>query len=715
MRAITGWRFLIVIVLPLTLALLSAIGLIYDLLSNVENSGNLAENARNRNAISEAFAADAQELGRLTAENAFWDEAWQKTTGAVDSRWFHTTWGRTISIGNSYDVAAIIDRETGELLIHNSRADSAAQSAKDLIGINPEDLRRAFLNRGGAKTLAGQSQTQAGPATVAISIIADPANPAIEGRRLLAFVRLITPGYLSALEKRLQVNNLKLETSGGTAGLGLPDAIGAKRLHAIWSDKPIGGMVVHYAWSKVSPVMGFLILVMCGIVLVCWRLLQQLMLSENMAKRDAMQDHLTKLANRNALVDTMKHMSTEDKAGACLAFVDLDGFKEVNDSYGHEYGDRLICMVAAGISRLAQGARLVARMGGDEFVVLFQCDDAVGRARQFSDRLIKMLSQPFDMDGRLALVGASVGLAKGSRQIDDTELMRQADVAMYRAKADGKNRHCLFEEALDNERRETLSIAAELKQILRDDRLDILFQPVVSAKSGLITGVEALARWPASSPRKVTADRFVTVAESSGLIDELGEAILAKACGAARAWPTLRLAVNISAVQLNNPRFVERALAILANHSIAPNRIEFEITETSLIHDAERAKQVFKALQGVGIKVALDDFGTGFSSIGYLRRFNFDRIKIDKSIVSKVLTSPEELAIVQGVLLVARGLSAEVTAEGVEREDEVKVLHLAGCSELQGYHFHHPMQASDVSVLVSQGKAAPSNRVRIVA
>jgi diguanylate cyclase (GGDEF)-like protein len=717
MRAITGWRFLFVIVLPLTLAISSAVMLIYDLLSNVENSGNWAENSRNRVVINEAFMADARELARLAADNARWSDAFQRTSGSIDQDWFHQTWGRTISVGTSYHLAAVIDGSSGKVLIHNSYDSPEAATAEALLGFDYQSWQQTLPRAAAELPISGFALTAKGPAAVAAARIVDPANHMIGNGRILVLAKLLTQSHLTMLEKRLFVSEIRISPfhSESPGGLQLSNPAQINTLAVNWSNKPIGGMVADFAWKKASPVMGFLILVMSGIVYVCWRLVQQVMKREEQATHDSLHDHLTGLANRSALVNTLKDMQRSNAGGYCVAFADLDGFKEINDSYGHEYGDRLICMVAAGISQLAQGARLVARMGGDEFVILYHGDRALVRAKQFSERLIKMLGQPFDMDGRLALVGASIGIAECNGTGGDTEVLRRADVAMYKAKSEGKNRACVFEESFDNERRETLSIAAELKQILQDDRLEVAFQPVVSAKSGEITGVEALARWPSSSARQVMAERFITVAESAGLIDDLGDAILAKACEAARAWPMLRLAVNISAVQLNNPRFVERALSTLAGHNIPPNRMEFEITETSLIHDSDRAKQVFKALQGVGIKIALDDFGTGFSSIGYLRRYNFDRIKIDKSIVSKVLSSPAELAVVQGVLLVARGLSAEVTAEGVERQEEAKVLHLAGCSELQGYYFHRPMEASEVSVLVAQGKAATPVRARIVA
>jgi diguanylate cyclase (GGDEF)-like protein len=718
MRAITGWRFLIAIVLPLALATLGAIGLTYDLLSYVEGSSNRAENVRNRVAISEALNSELQELGRLVGENANWEEAWQKTSGGVDTVWFQRSWGRTISVGASYDIAAVVRKSDGAVIVHNAQEGAKRLDIEDLTGTSIGKLHEGMgRNAPTNGPLVGFVFTAFGPAAVSVAPIVNPRTGNSSGERLLVFVRLIGERRLGLLEKQLLISKLTFHQPGERTAddIVLNDFLGNPGLRATWQNLAVGELVTSFAWRKAGMVLGFMIIVVSGIAFVCWRLVQQILLREEEASRESMLDHLTGLSNRHALMAALRSARERPETTFALAFADLDGFKEVNDSYGHEFGDRLICMVAAGIRQLAQGAQVVARMGGDEFVIMYSGIAAETLARQFSERLIKLLSQPVDLEGRLALVGASIGISVSAVDLSETEVLRRADVAMYRAKADGKNRVCRFVESFDSERHETIAIAAELKQIVKARNLEIVFQPFVCAKTGQMTGVEALARWPTTSFSNVQTERFVTVAESSGLIDELGEVILSKACAAAQAWPTLRLAVNISAVQLNNPRFVERALATLASFGIAPARMEFEITETSLIHDAERAQQVFKALQGVGIKVALDDFGTGFSSIGYLRRFNFDRIKIDKSIVNKVLTSPAELAIVQGVLLVAKGLSAEVTAEGVENEDEVKVLHLAGCTELQGFHFHTPLEAHEISDLIAKGRAAASARVKIVA
>lgn len=718
MRAITGWRFLIAIVLPLALASLGAVGLTYDLLSSVESSSNWAEKARNRIAISEALNSEARELGRLAAENSHWEEAWRRTSGTIDSVWFQRVWGRTISVGASYDIVAVVRARDGAVLAQNAPEGSKLISLESLTGATAGELRKGLSEAGTSSgVLTGFVYTGFGPAAVSVAQIINPRGGVAADGKLLVFIRMITERRLNLLEKQLLISKLTFQQPNMRAAddTVLKDLVGKSGLSVTWQNLAVGELLTSFAWKKAGVVLGFVILVMAGIAYVCWRLVQQILRREEEASRDAMHDHLTGLSNRQALIARMKSMSGERGGTYALAFADLDGFKGVNDSHGHEFGDRLICMVSAGIGQLAQGAEVVARMGGDEFAIMYKGENAEAQARKFSERLIKLLGQPFDMDGRLALVGASIGLSLGAPGLDETEVLRRADVAMYRAKAGGKNRVCSFDDSFDSERHEALAIAAELKEILRSGSIEVLFQPLVDARSGKVTGVEALARWPSGSARQVAAEKFVTVAEGAGLIDELGEMILSKACAAARAWPELRLAVNISAVQLNNPRFVERALSVLSSHGIAPSRMEFEITETSLIHDAERARQVFKALQSVGIRVALDDFGTGFSSIGYLRRFSFDRIKIDKSIVNKVLSSPGELAVVQGVLLVAKGLSAEVTAEGVENEDEVKVLHLAGCTELQGYHFHVPLEAREISGLLAKGRAAAPPRARIIA
>ena len=713
MRRITGWRFLVYIAVPLVLASLGAINLSYDLLLRVETGTNAAEYDRNTAVLTGAVTSLEADLTRLVAENATWPEAVANSVGTLNRSWFEHTWASKLSLGVSYDTVAVLDAASGAVLIGQS-TDKSEVVTRALLGEGGFASFKDMLDIGNARrgVVSGYLDTSNGPVVLAMA----PLNVSDGNGRILYMSRSLKSGWLKAVENRLLVENLAVSRtqSGNQPHLNLKSPDGQVAFALTWNNRLIGSMITESAWTKASAVLGFLVLVMTGIGYVCWTLVQQLVDDEARAQHKALHDLLTGLPNRHALMNSMQVLENKKQPYA-LAFADLDGFKEVNDSYGHELGDRLIFMIAKGIRELADTAVLCSRLGGDEFVLLFAGDQAGEQAKAFAANLIAMLKHPFDMEGRLASVGASIGIAESDIDVDASEMLRRSDIAMYKAKGNGKNCYCVFDKSFDLERMENLSIAAELKSILASRNLDIMFQPVVNARTGTITGVEALARWPSTSPRKVSADRFVGIAENSGLIDSLGELILEKACVAAADWPGIRLAVNISAIQLNNPAFVRNSLEMLQRHGIEPNRVEFEITETSLIHDTDRAKLVFKTLQQAGVKVALDDFGTGFSSIGYLRKFEFDRIKIDKSIVNKVLSSASELAIVQGTLLVARGLSADVTAEGIESAEEASVLRLAGCTEFQGYYYHKPMTASDVTETLRRLGSAPAPRSILVA
>jgi diguanylate cyclase (GGDEF)-like protein len=708
MRTITGWRFLVYIAVPLVLASLGAINLSYDLLRKVEISSDVVEHQRNRAVLTEAINGAEADILRIVSENAKWRETALHTSSDINADWLTRTYGSSLSMGSTYDTVAVFDVANGSLLYGYSGGQRLS-SAGDILGDTPfatySDMLKLDTARRGA--ISGFLKTNRGPVVMAMAPIHGIDSNVAGNGRVLMLSKVLESTWLDSVQRQLLVGGLDVVPGNGgrDSSLSLKSPDGQPLMSLVWRDRELGNIVTAASWSKAGIVLGFLILVMAGIAFVCWTLVRQLVDDEGKAQHNALHDHLTGLPNRLALTNDMGKLELDDKPYA-LAFADLDGFKEVNDSYGHEFGDRLIYMIAKGIRELAPSAALCTRLGGDEFVVLFAGEDAGDCAKTFSARLIAMLKHPFDLEGRIASVGASIGIAERKGEEDVMEMLRRADIAMYKAKGSGKNRYCVFDESFDAERNDNLSIASELKSILASRNLDIVFQPVVNARSGEVTGVEALARWPSTSSRYVTADKFIGIAETSGLIDLLGELILERACVYAVAWPKIRLAVNISAVQLNHPGFVRRSLDVLHKHGVEPNRVEFEITETSLIQDTERAKQVFKELQQVGIKVALDDFGTGFSSIGYLRTFQFDRIKIDKSIVGKVLSSAAELAVVQGTLLVARGLSAEVTAEGVESAEQASVLRLAGCTELQGYHYHKPMTASAVTAMLRKSPIA---------
>jgi diguanylate cyclase (GGDEF)-like protein len=715
MRSVTGFRFFLYIIMPLALAALAALTLSLNLLRYVESGNESFERSRNFSTLTEAVETMEMNLTRLAIDNARWEDAAVNTSGEPNSKWFDGSLASPMSLGFSYDVVAIIDAQSGAILLGRDRSSVLAANADVLGGRKISELKDLLdplnVRRG---VVSGFVNTSRGPLAYAMAPIAS-VNVAPKGNgRVIYFARKLDSAWVDSQRRSLLIEGLQLGQGAKPQdeGVSLKGPDGQVTLHLTWDSGSMAQAIINSSWMKISGGLGLLFAVLSGIGFVCWRLFQQLATDEGKAKHQATHDHLTSLPNRLALMGRMRELQ-QSKEFYALAFADLDGFKDVNDSYGHEFGDRVLLLVADAVRTFAPGADLCCRLGGDEFVVLYVGPDSMQHAKTYSEKLIDALKQPFDLDGRFASVGASIGIAECGGHHDVTEMLRRSDIAMYKAKANGKNRFCVFDSSFDHERNETLAIASELRTIIANRAIDIVFQPKVSARADEITGLEALARWPATSFRNVPSDKFVSIAETTGLIEQLGDLILEKSCEAASAWPNIRVAVNISAVQLNNPAFVRNALAMLEKHNIAPNRIEFEITESSLINDTERAKQMFKALQQSGIKVALDDFGTGFSSIGYLRTFQFDRIKIDKSIINKVLTSSSELAAVQGTLLVARGLAAEVTAEGVESTEQAKVLRLAGCSEFQGYMYHKPLSAADVTALLKKAKLAKIPRTEV--
>jgi predicted signal transduction protein with EAL and GGDEF domain len=344
---------------------------------------------------------------------------------------------------------------------------------------------------------------------------------------------------------------------------------------------------------------------------------------------------------------------------------------------------------------------LLARLGGDEFAIALQGENARIEGRKLCDALLDLFSEPFMIGDRVAAIGCSIGtsVSRGG-DLDGEELLRRADMAMYEAKENGRGRYMSYEPHMDTRREEKNQLEADLKYAIEHDEIKVVFQPVVNTLSRKIIGVEALARWNRAGFGPVSPDIFIAAAETSGLIDQLGLSVLGKACEAAVDWPALKLAVNISPVQFRNPAFAGHVLSILESNGIAPARVMLEMTEGYFIHHPERAATAIEKLKQIGVSIALDDFGSGFASIGYLRRFGFDRMKIDKSLVAALDTGGRSLEMLTATVALARALGIPVTAEGIETEDQAAILQLCGCDELQGYLFAKPLQPEQVSELL---------------
>ncbi|MEA2430645.1 MAG: hypothetical protein QOI19_1118 [Thermoleophilaceae bacterium] len=433
--------------------------------------------------------------------------------------------------------------------------------------------------------------------------------------------------------------------------------------------------------------------------------------AESRVRHQALHDPLTGLPNRSLLLDRLNHWSARaerDRQSAAILFVDLDNFKVINDALGHDQGDKLLCAVADRLQEELRPSDTIARVGGDEFVVFCEDIPSEHHALAMVDRLVHALDAPFDLGGQAQHATASVGIAFGDGSAQPEVLIRNADAAMYRAKERGRARYELFDDAMRRRSISWLETESELRRALDKGELHNVYQPIVSPRSGEIVGFEALVRWQHPDRGVVSPVDFIPVAEQSGLIVPLGNAVLERACVEAARWNAergerepLRMAVNFSPRQLSHPRAVETVVETLERTGLAPDLLCVEITESALVEDAASTLSTLNQLKEIGVRLALDDFGTGYSSLTYVRRFPIDTLKIDRSFIDGIVGSTEDEAIVTAVLSMGRALGVHVVAEGVETEEQAARLRTLGCKLAQGYLFSRPVAPDAVRALLA--------------
>lgn len=408
-------------------------------------------------------------------------------------------------------------------------------------------------------------------------------------------------------------------------------------------------------------------------------------------------DALTGLPNRHALHLDYARICRKEQELA-VALLDLDGFMLVNDHYGHAVGDRTLRVSADIISEICQGEARVYRLGGDEFAVFKSGPVAATLLEGLCRRIVERLAKPVRVEERRLTLGASIGLARttAAQQLGSPELLRQADVAMYASKRGGKARCTWFSHQFDASREQTREMDEELRSALANGEFTLHYQPLIDCDSSKIVAVEALIRWPRPDGTFTAPDTFIPVAEESGLINPIGLLVLRRACLDALDWNGITLSVNLSAAQLRNPEFPIQLGQILEETGFAPERLELEITETCLVHDPVVAERSLSVIRNFGVSIVLDDFGTGYASIGFLRRFRFEKLKIDRSLVSQAGQDDGSRAMMLSSITVARAMKMAVTAEGVETEEQAQMVRAAGCDQIQGWLYFKAMPASEI-------------------
>ncbi|MGA9749706.1 MAG: EAL domain-containing protein [Nocardioides sp.] len=435
---------------------------------------------------------------------------------------------------------------------------------------------------------------------------------------------------------------------------------------------------------------------------------------ESELRRQAHTDPLTALPNRARLMERLTETlerSAGQRRGTTVAvlLIDVDDFKTVNDSLGHVVGDLLLTNLAARLSGCLRSQDMAARLGGDEFVVLLDGIKDPDHAVALAERVVKALAEPIDVDGRCLSVRTSIGIALAGAGTLAGELVRNADLAMYAAKASGGGGHQLYAAGMHTEAMARLDLSAALSAAIEGDELEVHYQPVINLESGQITGFEALTRWHHPQRGPISPEEFITLAEENGLIDGLGRWVLAHACAEAAGWsrtcaakaPTV--SVNLSARQLSNPRLVEEIREILAATGLRSDLLYLEITETALVHPYVDVIAVLRDIMALGVRLSLDDFGTGYSSLGRLGLYPFQVLKVDQSFVGRIGEDSGGLAVVEAVLRLADAFDLDVVAEGIETEEQLQALLALGCRGGQGYLFSRPVPAAEARALLGQG------------
>ena len=411
-------------------------------------------------------------------------------------------------------------------------------------------------------------------------------------------------------------------------------------------------------------------------------------------------DALTDLPNRVLFREQMQRELRKAHKGGKFALlcIDIDEFKGINDSLGHHVGDELLKNVAVRIKSCIKSNDLIARLGGDEFAVIQTAISGLTDVEEFVKRLYHAIRQPYHCLGHLLSSDASIGIAMAPQDGTDLDqLIKNADLAMYAAKAGGRRLHRFFEPTMDACAKARLNMEQDLRHALMHGGFELHYQPVVNLRHGEVSGCEALLRWHHPDRGMISPAEFIPVAEDTGLINELGDWVLQTACAEAARWPGhVRIAVNVSPVQLKSRTLALRIASALAASGLEPTRLEIEITEAVLIRDDEAALAILHQLRNIGVRIALDDFGTGYSSLSYLKRFPFDKIKIDRSFVGDIMEVTGSSSIVQAVVSIATSLNMTTTAEGVEREGQRELLRALGCTEMQGYLFSAARPGAEV-------------------
>jgi diguanylate cyclase (GGDEF)-like protein len=730
---VAGFRrhFLKQVVLPLCFVVLGLVAITVLGLYWATKTSNQVSAERQASVTTFALLNSAQQIAHEQQSIADWPQLLQQLSRSpLDQEWLDAEVGSWLSQVFDHDLVFILDPENREIYGHAKGGDVIRLNSvlDDLMPLLDSARASISAREEGSAILGGSPLVKRRPGidyqAYTTEVLDRPAAASVMSLRssgnsskpfLLVSVRFLDGDYLRIVSAWGLLDGLRFSdaqvAAPGETMVTLSDERGKSIGNFFWKPELPGDRVLRIL-GPAAAVLILLVTVLAGILAwSIWRSGRELnravvglRASEAQAQHLAFHDVLTGLANRSLYRDRLDQAVAGAQSGHSFAVLalDLDRFKQVNDTLGHAAGDNLIREFAGRLSAVGRSADTVARIGGDEFSILLVEVEEVEDVERFCERLLGIVRDPFELLGHQVHVGLSIGVALSSTSgLDSGDLLRKADIALYRAKSEGRDCYRIFSPAMD----ESVQLRRELERDLRraisnENELYLHYQPEVDAKSHEIVGLESLLRWKHPTRGTIMPNEFIPLAEETGIISRLSEWTLRQACASAVRWPSVYIAVNLSAAEFRSRNLASRIIGIARDVGCPPSQIELEITEGVLMAQDGVAPQVLAELRQAGFRVALDDFGTGYSSLSYLRRFKVDKIKIDRSFVTNLGSDPEADAIISSVITMGHAMGLTVTAEGVETSRQKSLLSVAGCNEMQGYLFSRALPAEAVTELL---------------
>ena len=709
------------VVLPTTGALLLLAAIVGSVLHFATAGSDAVAAQRQERLIEVAMQTAVAGVRKDQEASTYWDDAVRRVHEVpLDQPWIDQNLGIWFYSYYKHDETYVLDaRERPVYAMRNGRRADRRQFAGIAAGATPLVVQlRAKLRRGDVAPESSAEQTPGGsniamvrgrPAILSVKPILSETGDVVQApgsEHLHISVRYLDGNFLTDLAATYGVDAPHFtKTPGPGAGIPLRNAQGGVIGYIEWRAFQPGHVVRLYMAIALLAALGLVGAALAWLLHRNLRARIELETSRAQAQHLAFHDALTGLPNRALFNDRVDHALARARRGeeATLLLLDLDRFKHVNDTYGHQAGDELIREFGSRLTALVREEDTIARLGGDEFAILLPGISGKGAVDALCERILTAVHVPFEVLGNHAFVGVSIGVVQAPASgTDRTDLMRKADIALYRAKGEGRDCYRHFDVSMDATVKLRGTIEEDLRSALATgEGIELHYQPLVGT-DGKMVGVEALLRWVHPEQGLLPPAQVIPIAEETGLIIPLGEWVLRESCAAAKRWPELFVALNLSPVQFRTAGFAERVLEIIRETGVRPEQLELEVTEGVLIDDDEMVRAGLTKLRAAGLKIALDDFGTGYSSLSYLRKFEVDKIKIDRSFVQHLGHTVDSAAIIHAVVTLGHAMGLTVTAEGVETGDQQRFLKLAGCNQMQGYLFSRAVPGEEIAALLEQ-------------